>query len=75
MFTELYSLSKELNTPFVWKAPSNGFNSATWNQFAAVERNGIKWFQIVVFFCASVLLERLFIVILGHFFGRNGRNA
>lgn len=70
MFTELYSLSKELNTPFVWQVPSNGFDSESVfaGRFAAVERKGIKCFQIVGFFCASILLERLIIAMLGHFF-------
>lgn len=46
--------------------------SAGWVRNATVERNGIKWFQIVAFFCASILLERLIIAMLGHFFERNG---
>lgn len=71
-----YSPSKVLKTPLVPQVPSNEIDSASFSagqiRFPAVERNRMKWVQIVGIVCASILIERLSLAILVHFFRRGG---
>lgn len=70
---------KEAKTLLVSQIHSSEFDAASASagrvRNATVARNGIKWFQIVAFFCVSILLERLIIAMLGHVFGRNRSKA
>lgn len=67
---------EELNKTLASQIPADETESASsfaeQKRVAAVERNGMKWFQIAGIVCASILLERLMLAMLGHFFGRGG---
>lgn len=66
----------ELNKTLASQIPADETESASsfaeQIRVAAGERNGMKWFQIVGIVCASILLERLILAMLGHFFGKGG---